>query len=159
MVVFAVFVCTVSWSQDSYFRKFENMNFVDYKFASGNQLKSQVKLNGNEVDVRKIADKVKDVIIISMNKPVIVKVGTSYTPAPTLPMIDEAHKSLDYMKSNGYENLVKRNNRHETLRAYSKEINKDINEYVIYHEEKDEINIVVITGKLPMYYLKKLMKH
>ena len=150
-------VSMAGWSQTSYFEKFENMKFVDYVKLQGKQLTKKNKFKDNVVDVRSVADKVNYVIVISMQKPVFVK-GCPTSKNDCMPAeVVEAHNSLEYLKKE-YVKLLCEQEKDEFTGIYYKDKKTDGYEYVIYGEEEDELDMVVISSVLTPDDLMKLIK-
>ncbi len=151
-------VSVAGWSQTSYFDKFENMHGVDYVRYKGDNLKKKIKYNDNVIDVRTIADKVNYVVAISMNKPVFVKgYPESHDDGMTTEVV-EAHASLKYLKEE-YVQLMRSQDKHEFVGIYYKDKATEGFEYVIYDEEKEELNIVVISSVLKPEEIAKMLKN
>ena len=150
-------VSMAGWSQTSYFEKFENMKFVDYVKLQGKQLTKKNQLNGNTIDVRDVADKVNYVIAISMQKPVFVKGYPKSKDDCMTTEVIEAHASLEYLKKE-YVQLLREQDKDEFTGIYYKDKGNDEHEYVIYDEEDDELDIVVVLSVLNPDEVSKLIK-
>ena len=150
-------VTLVSQAQ-TFFEQFEKYDDVEYVYISKSLLGLIDNVESAGVNLKGISEKLDNVIIISMDKPVVVK-GHQDNPDQYMPVcVRTAHKTPVYLHNTGYEQLMRAKDKDELTMIYVKGKSKSNKEIVIYNEEKEEISIVVIKGRLTADDIKKISK-
>ncbi len=146
-----------TWAQ-SFFEKFENYDDIEYVYISKSLIGLIDNVKSGNVELKGISEKLDNVIIIDMDKPVVVK-GSPNNVENLMPAyVRYAHSALIYMHNERYERLMSAKDGDELTSIYVKNRGKNKKEIVIYNEEKEEISIVVLRGNLSAEDIRKISK-
>lgn len=146
-----------TWAQ-SFFEGFEKYDDVEYVYVSKSLIGLIDNVESSGVNLKGISEKIDNVIIIDMDKYVVVKGSPKNSENIQPASVRAAHGALIYMHNERYEQLMRSKDKDELTTIYVKNKKKDNKEIVIYNEDKEEISIVVINGRLDKDDINKIAK-
>ena len=154
----ALMLVSLTTRAQSFFEKFGNYDDVEYVYISKSLIGLIDDVKSSGVTLKGISEKIDNVIIIDMDKYVVVKGAPQHSDNLQPASVKAAHSSLIYMHNEGYEQLMQAKDKDEITSIYVKNKKKNSKEIVIYNEDKEEISIVVINGRLDSEDIKRISK-
>ena len=139
--VVLVLAVQMTYAQDQLFTKYEDVKGVEMVFISKALLSVAAGSKIGDLDIRKVAKKLEQVRILSVEKASLVKTIQA--------------EALAIYKREKYEELMRMSEGDEKTIIYVKPRGKN-NEFVLFHIEKDELNIINLIGNLTMEELKAI---
>ena len=151
-------LASVAAVAQSYFEKFEKFEDIAYVYISKSLIGLIDNVESAGVELKEVSEKLDNVIIIDMDKYVVVK-GAPKDPEMIQPKsVQAAHEALTYMHNEGYEQMKHAKEKDEITSIYVKNMLNDNKEIVLYSEDKEDISIVVINGRLNKEDINKIAK-
>ncbi len=138
----ALFSCTMMSAQSALFKKYENVKGVTTVYISKALLGLVPKLEAGDMDISAIASKLDHVQVLTCERPSMVK--------------EIKETAIEQLSKGGYNNLMTVRDGDEQTIIYGKSLGKGKNEFVLLEIEKNEINIVNISGSIPLEDIKRI---
>ena len=123
-------------AQDSLFDQFADQEGVSSVYISKAMLSLMPDMKADGVDIGGIASKLDNIRILSCENPDL------------LPKLKKETAFIN--PKNGYEELMRINDAGEKTTIYLKQDKSDKKEFVLLSNEKNEFNLIVITGSLTL---------
>lgn len=138
-------LCSVyTYAQDNFFDKFAEMEGVTSVYISKTMLSLMPDVQAEGIKIGEIASKLDCIRILSCDKPKI---------------IDQLKKETSFINpKNGYEELMRINDEGEKTTIYLKQNKNGIKEVVLLNNEKEDFQLVSITGTLTLKEIQQLVK-
>lgn len=138
----ALFSCTMMSAQSALFKKYENVKGVSTVYISKALLGLVPKLEAGDMDISAIASKLDHVQVLTCERPSLVK--------------EIKETAIEQLSKGGYNILMTVRDGDEQTIIYGKSLGKGKNEFVLLEIEKNEINIVNISGSIPLEDIKRI---
>lgn len=138
----ALFSCTMMSAQSALFKKYENVKGVTTVYISKALLGLVPKLEAGDMDISAIASKLDHVQVLTCERPSLVK--------------EIKETAIEQLSKGGYNILMTVRDGDEQTIIYGKSLGKGKNEFVLLEIEKNEINIVNISGSIPLEDIKRI---
>lgn len=138
IIIFLLFAMSnvLTFAQSNFLDKYSETKGVSYVYISKAMLSLMPNMKAEGVNIGKIASKLDGMRILSCEShTVIAKLKNEI--AAVIP-------------KNGYNELMRINDDGEKVVIYMKENKSGSNEFVLVESEKDELQIIQITGKLTL---------
>ena len=136
-----VLAAHMSYAQDQLFTKYEEVKGVETVFISKALLSVAAGSKIGDLDIRKVAKKLEQVRILSVEKASLVKTIQA--------------EALAIYKRDKYEELMRMSEGDEKTVIYVRPRGKN-KEFVLLHTEKHELDIISLIGNLTMEELKAI---
>ena len=139
-------ICSVCcYGQQSFFDKYADMDGVTSVYITKSMLsllpKGQTKVNG--INIGDISSRLNNIQILSSEKPEIIAKLRKETSA--------------FNTRNGYEELMRVREDGTKTTIYFKNKEKELKEFILLADEKDEFTIVSIAGDLTLQEIQGIM--
>lgn len=138
-------LCSVyTYAQEHFFDKFAEMEGVASVYISKTMLSLMPDVQAEGINIGEIASKLDCIRILSCDKPEI---------------IERLKKETAFINpKNGYEELMRINDKGEKTTIYLKQNKSGIKEVVLLNNEKEDFQLVSITGTLTLKEIQQLVK-
>ena len=139
-------ICSLcGYGQESFFDKYAEMNGVTSVYITKSMLslfpKGQTKVNG--INIGDISTRLNNIQILSSDKPEIIAKLRKETS--------------EFNTRNGYEELMRVREDGTKTTIYFKDKGKELKEFILLADEKDEFTIISIAGDLTLQEIQGIM--
>lgn len=132
------------YAQQSFFDRYADMEGVTSVYISKSMLSLMPNMQAEGVNIGELASKLDNIQILSSEKPDIIA---------------KLKKEVAYIRpQNGYEELMRVNDNGEKTTIYLKRGKNEKKEFVLLNDEKDEFNIIAITGDLTLQEIQQIIQ-
>ncbi|MDO4181269.1 MAG: DUF4252 domain-containing protein [Bacteroidales bacterium] len=133
-----------SYAQQSFFDRYADMEGVTSVYISKSMLSLMPNVQAEGVNIGELASKLDNIQILSSEKPDIIA---------------KLKKEVAYIRpQNGYEELMRVNDNGDKTTIYLKRGKNEKKEFVLLNDEKNEFNIIVITGDLTLQEIQQIIR-
>ncbi|MBQ3625077.1 MAG: DUF4252 domain-containing protein [Prevotella sp.] len=142
MIMMLACTCSIIHAQEALFKKYSNTKGVETIYISKTLLSLMPKSALGDKDVSQIAGKLEQIRILDCeNKDLIPEIKKD---------------AENFYKKEKYEVAMENNEEGERTVIYIRKIKKQKNEFVIFQQEKKELQIISIIGDITLEDIKNL---
>lgn len=132
-----------SHAQQSFFDRFADMEGVTSVYISKSMLSLMPNVQTEGVNIGQLASKLDNIQILSCEKPDVIA---------------KLKKELAHIRpQNGYEELMRINDNGERTTIYLKQEKNEKKEFILLNDEKNDFNLIVITGNLTLQEIQQII--